>query len=104
MFVNPLVSIRLAFANVIFVTIITWNGIYVCVSSSYIVSAFKDVSEIFNGLWSGLYYLCKASHLVQKICLVKIKSDRNGTTLDFQNKNVGLIAISVSCLKSWILN
>ena len=45
----------LGFACVIFVIIITQNGVYACVRSGYVLSAFRDVCEILNGLLYDLY-------------------------------------------------
>ena len=45
----------LGFADVIFVTIYTWNRIYVYGRSVCVIGEFRGFSELSNGLWCGLY-------------------------------------------------
>ena len=54
-FIDSFFSIVLGFADVMVVTIFAWNRVYACMRSGCIVGLFRDVNEIFNGLWYGLY-------------------------------------------------
>ena len=50
MFVNYFLKIALGFADVMFVAIFAWDGIYACMRGGFVVGPFYDVCEVFNDL------------------------------------------------------